>query len=168
MNGGAGSDILNGSVGSDTFVFDYALSGVNVDTIADFVTGIDHIELASAIFSTAGGAGLLASAAFFAGTAAHDADDRIIYDGTTGNIYYDADGIGGAAKKLFAEVTPGLALTNTDFTISGSSAAASAISHAITEGPTVPDLSMLLPWAQNWVIGHEGWSYRGDWFGIDR
>ena len=32
-----------------------------------------------------------------------------------GNIFYDADGIGGVAQILFATVTAGTALTNADF-----------------------------------------------------
>ena len=60
--------------------------------------------------------GTLAAAAFRAGTAAVDADDRIIYDAITGNIFYDADGLGGAAQTLFATVTPLTLLTNADFT----------------------------------------------------
>ena len=33
---------------------------------------------------------------------AQDADDRIAYDTTTGNLYYDEDGAGGAASIQFA------------------------------------------------------------------
>jgi hypothetical protein len=57
----------------------------------------------------------LSAAAFRLGTAAGDANDRIIYDKATGNIYYDADGSGGGAKVLFAQVTAGTTLTNADF-----------------------------------------------------
>jgi serralysin len=42
--------------------------------------------------------------AFHAGTAAADAADRIIYDQATGRIFYDADGLGGAAQVLFAQL----------------------------------------------------------------
>jgi hypothetical protein len=48
-----------------------------------------------------------------AGTVATDASDRIVYDSDTGRIYYDADGLGGAAQILFARVdTP---LSRVDF-----------------------------------------------------
>ena len=60
--------------------------------------------------------GTLAATAFRAGVAALDADDRIIYDAVTGNIFYDSDGTGAAAQILFATVTPATLLTNADFT----------------------------------------------------
>ena len=40
--------------------------------------------------------------AFRSGTAAGDADDRIIYDSATGILYFDSDGSGAAAQILFA------------------------------------------------------------------
>ena len=48
-------------------------------------------------------------------TAAADADDRIIYDPTTGALYYDPDGNGGGAAVQFATLAPGLALENDNF-----------------------------------------------------
>ena len=52
------------------------------------------------------------------GTGAGDATDRIIYDNTTGDLFYDADGSGVCAQVKFAHVTPLTALTNNDFIIS--------------------------------------------------
>ncbi|NJO32861.1 MAG: hypothetical protein HC869_06690 [Rhodospirillales bacterium] len=40
--------------------------------------------------------------------------DRIIYDAANGNIYYDPDGVGGAAQTQFATLSAGLALGNAD------------------------------------------------------
>jgi hypothetical protein len=77
------------------------------------------VQLDHDIFSAAGALGTLSANAFFAGAAAHDADDRIIYDSATGNLYYDADGNGAAAQVLFADLGTGLALTNADFSIVG-------------------------------------------------
>ena len=51
------------------------------------------------------------------GSAALDADDRIIYDQTTGLLYYDADGNGAGAAVLFAGVAGLPALTAADFTV---------------------------------------------------
>ena len=46
--------------------------------------------------------GPLPASAFRVGTAAADADDRIIYDPATGQIWFDNDGTGAAVQVLFA------------------------------------------------------------------
>jgi aqualysin 1 len=118
LYGGDGNDILRGNGGADRFRFDRPLnSSTNVDRIADFVGGQDKIYLASRIFTAAGPVGTLALTAFTAGTAATAASQRILYDASTGNLYYDPDGSGPATKVRFATVTAGAALRNTDFVI---------------------------------------------------
>ena len=104
LDGGAGNDTLTGGAGGDVFSFSHALNGShNVDTITDFVSGVDTIELSPAIFSKIGFTGGPGTGAFFyAGTAAHDADDRILYDPATGTLAYDADGTGPLAAAQFA------------------------------------------------------------------
>ena len=120
LYGGLGNDSLVGGAGQDSFMFDTALNGVtNVDQIADFTVNYDRIRLDSDIFTQAGALGTLDANAFHAGLTAGDASDRIIYDATTGNIYYDADGTGAGAQVLFAHVTAGTALTNSDFIVIG-------------------------------------------------
>ena len=117
LDGKVGNDILVGGDGADTFVFSSAFGSHNVDTIQDFVSGTDHFELSSSVFTALPGSSTLDPSAFHAGASAQDADDHIVYDATTGNIYYDADGNGAAAQILFAHITPGSALTNADFHI---------------------------------------------------
>jgi hypothetical protein len=39
-----------------------------------------------------GAVGAVKPQAFFAGVAAHDADDRIVYNRATGALYYDSNG----------------------------------------------------------------------------
>jgi Ca2+-binding RTX toxin-like protein len=58
---------------------------------------------------------VLGRSAFITGSAAGDADDRIVYNSATGKIFYDADGNGAGAAVLFAQVSAGTALTNLDF-----------------------------------------------------
>jgi len=115
LDGKGGSDVLYGLGGADTFAFTTALGAGNVDTLADFVAGADKIGLDDAIF-TAIGASLNASA-FVIGTAAGDADDRIVYNSATGALFYDADGNGAGAAVQFATLNPGLALAASDFTM---------------------------------------------------
>jgi Ca2+-binding RTX toxin-like protein len=115
--GGEGSDTLTGSAGSDKFMFDAALNATtNVDRIVDFSVVNDTIGLDMSYFTQLS-AGTLSASAFHTGTAAHDADDRVIYDKAAGKLYYDADGNGVGAAVLFATLGAGLALTNADFLV---------------------------------------------------
>ena len=117
LDGNTGSDALMGGTGADTFVFSTALGPTNIDSILDFAVGVDRIALDDAIFSAFAGQASVGVAAFHIGSAAHDADDRIVYDSANGSLYYDADGMGGGAAKAFAVLSTGLALTQNDFLI---------------------------------------------------
>ena len=59
--------------------------------------------------------GTLAAGAFRVGTTAVDASDRIIYNDDTGELFFDRDGTGAAAKVQFAELDTGLAMSNEEF-----------------------------------------------------
>ena len=100
IDGGPGKDTLIGGPRVDTFVFDSRLNRLtNVDHITNFVHGQDKIALSHHIF----GAHLLVSAnTFYAAphaNAAVDTADRIIYNKTTGGLFFDSDGRGGAAPS---------------------------------------------------------------------
>lgn len=117
LHGGTGNDTLNGGSGADRFYFDTRLDqSSNVDQILDFVRADDTIFLDRDVFAGIAANGTLAAGAFRLGTAAADANDRILYDQATGRIFYDADGAGGAAAVLFAQVAGGTTLTHADFT----------------------------------------------------
>lgn len=118
LNGGTGTDTLTGGTGNDAFVFTTPLnSNTNVDQITDFNHAADIIHLGKPVFLAIGVRGALAEDAFFAGTAAGDAEDRILYNAATGQISYDADGTGIVAARVFATVTPGRVVDYTDFLI---------------------------------------------------
>jgi Ca2+-binding RTX toxin-like protein len=127
LNGAAGNDVLIGGKGSDTliggngkdkFVFDSALKAANIDSILDFVTADDTIQLDNLVFTAFAAEGLLAGSAFTTGTEATDANHRIIFDSATGALFYDADGLGGNAAVQFATIA-GIegALSASDFEI---------------------------------------------------
>ncbi|WP_414471691.1 hypothetical protein [Microvirga sp. M2] len=118
LNGGTGKDVLTGGAGRDTFVFNTALnSRTNVDRITDFRPVDDTIKLENGVFRGLTRTGTLSKAAFHVGAAAHDGDDRIIYNKTTGALLYDADGNGKGAALQFATLSKGLAVTNLDFVV---------------------------------------------------
>jgi Ca2+-binding RTX toxin-like protein len=117
LNGGGAADYLTGFAGADTFAFTTALGGGNIDQIGDFLSGTDKIALDDAIFAAIGPLGALNANAFFAGAAAHDADDRIVYDQATGALYYDADGNGAGAAVQFATVINQPIVTASDFIV---------------------------------------------------
>lgn len=116
IDGGGGADALIGYGGADSFAFTTALGGGNVDGIIDFEAGLDKIALDDVIF-TGLAAGPLAASAFVIGTAAQDADDRVVYDASTGALWYDADGNGAAAAVQFANLSTGLSLAASDFLV---------------------------------------------------
>ena len=117
LDGGLGADQLFGRGGADTFAFTSALGGGNVDQILDFLAGTDKIGLDDAIFAGIGTPGSFNPNAFFAGTAAHDLDDRIIYDQATGQLFFDADGSGAGAAVLFATLGGSPAIGASDFAV---------------------------------------------------
>jgi serralysin len=114
LNGYGGKDTLKGGAGQDTFVFSTALGSTNIDTISDFSVVDDTIALSTSIFKALS-IGTLSASDFVTGTKALDASDRIIYNSSTGALYYDADGSGSGAAVQFALLSKNLALTATDF-----------------------------------------------------
>lgn len=111
-----GHDRLTGGAGRDTFAFE-DLGRRTTDTITDFEPGTDHIALDSTVFTQAGPVGELRPDAFFLGTKAHDATDRLIYNSRTGDLSYDPDGSGQAGAVTVAHLDPKLALDHHDIQI---------------------------------------------------
>ena len=97
-----------------SFAFSTALGAGNIDAISGFVVADDTILLDNAVFSGLTD-GALAAGAFNTGSAASQADDRIIYNSASGALLFDSDGVGGLAAIQFASISTGLALTGADF-----------------------------------------------------
>jgi len=116
LDGKLGNDILIGFGGADTFAFTTLPGASNVDRIVDFASGEDKIALRAFIYNALP-VGALNADSFHVGSAAHDADDRIIYDSATGDLYYDQDGIGGHAPVLFARLDGHPSLSASDFAV---------------------------------------------------
>ena len=116
LYGKGGADTLTGGTGMDYFVFDTAPSSGNIDRITDFSVADDTLAMKVSVFTGLGlGTGSLGAAAFFKGASASDASDRLIYNASTGALYYDADGVGGVAQQQIAKLATGLGLTAADF-----------------------------------------------------
>ena len=116
MSGGGDNDTMTGNSGEDDFNFNWDLADSGVDTITDFEVGIDEIWVASwwGGLSTE----FLVANQFRSGagvTTANAATQRVIYDTTTGDLYFDADGTGATAAVKFATLTNLAALTFGDF-----------------------------------------------------
>ena len=104
LRGGLGNDVLYGGpdTASDKFVFDTApSSSLNVDYIIGFAAGEDKIQFSKAIFKGFAALGSLSDGAYVAGagkTTADSRDHRVIYNTSTGDLFYDADGVGLGTK----------------------------------------------------------------------
>lgn len=117
LTGGAGADGLTGGAGADVFVLNQKMG---IDHITDFSSGSDRISLSKVVYAALGGVGTLASTAFYAAAGAksgHLATDRVIYNTTTGALYYDADGSGSGKAVQIAVLDGHPALAYSDVLI---------------------------------------------------
>ena len=121
--GGLGNDTLKGGSGSDVFVFNTALDGsLNLDTISDFATGTDKVQLSKAIFTALSA---ITNGQSIDGTQYLEATNHnaitavqlLIHDTTTGGLYYDADGSGSGATAVEIAVIGTSHIANTDIIV---------------------------------------------------
>ena len=132
-----GHDVLTGSEGKDTFQFgkihqmtansggtayeDVAtlITSADSDTITDFVSGTDKIELDNDFFASFTATGKITEANLVqgAGGGTLTASSFLSFDTDTGILSYDVDGSGAGAKVVIAELTGVTSLTVNDFVI---------------------------------------------------
>jgi Ca2+-binding RTX toxin-like protein len=118
LSGLNGNDVLAGGIGADSFLFASAPdASTNIDRITDFDVADDTIRLDDAVFTAFARKGVMTSAAFHLGGAAHDSSDRVIYNKFTGALLYDPDGTGAAGAIKFAQLSSSLRLRADDFLI---------------------------------------------------
>lgn len=116
LDGNTGKDTLEGGKGKDAFVFSTELGTRNVDKILDFKRADDSFHVSADVFAGLS-PGALAPSAFFKGAKAKDADDRLGYDKKKGVVLFDADGAGGAAAVVVAELNGKPSVGADDFII---------------------------------------------------
>lgn len=118
VDGGLGNDLLVAGSADDQFLFSTTLdANANVDTIRHFSVAHDLILLEDSVFVGVGAPGALAAGAFHIGSAATDAAHRIIYNESSGGLFFDSDGVGGNDAVRFAKLDGGLSLTEANFLI---------------------------------------------------
>ncbi|UVC07718.1 hypothetical protein IHQ71_21360 [Rhizobium sp. TH2] len=102
LYGGLGHDKLIGGEQRDQFLFK-ELGDEHSDKIGDFKHGSDRIGLDITVFDELG-IGVVSTDHFIQGLAAQDADDFLIFDAETNNLYFDADGDGSGEQVLLAHL----------------------------------------------------------------
>ncbi len=101
--GGDGMDTLTGGLGADHFIFNTSPNAsINLDKITDFSSNQDKIDLSKSVMSGLSLIGTLSADEFFQGSSSHDTTDRVLYDTSTGTLYYDADGTDSQAAIAIA------------------------------------------------------------------
>lgn len=104
--GGQGIDTITGGGGNDRFVFDELLNVTGTDQIRDFGLGADKLVFKMTVYTGLSGTSITA-AQFLAAAgalAATTSEQRFIYNLTTGDLRFDADGIGGGASTIVANL----------------------------------------------------------------
>lgn len=120
--GGVGNDVLDAGTGNNTLVggggadvFRFAAPGSGVNQIVDFVSGTDHIEVNASSFHFTNAADFsFVSGSNPTSAAGHAA---ILYNTTTGALYYDAAGGDPAHMVQIGLLSNHAALTAHDFII---------------------------------------------------
>jgi Ca2+-binding RTX toxin-like protein len=120
--GSGGTDSLVGGGGNDSFFF-RDISGAQ-DTIGDFGNGADHIVLDSTVMPLdVDGPEFVLPNEFYAApgaTSAQNSEQHLIYNTSTGDLYYDRDGGGAFAyfpvliAKVYSSGTTPAVLDSTD------------------------------------------------------
>jgi Ca2+-binding RTX toxin-like protein len=117
LYGGEGKDTLWGGTGLDAFVFHHT-GNANADRVEDFSSADDNIYLAGNLLdwdSGFWGQGPVATNLFKDLTRdAQDADDKVLYNRKTGELWLDRDGLGGAGPELICQLDPGTRISFAD------------------------------------------------------
>jgi Ca2+-binding RTX toxin-like protein len=116
LDGITGADTLTGGPGADVFrLFGADIS--NTRTLTDFSAADDTLHLSGSLFSRLGVAGTFSAGNFVIGTVPDEADDYLIYNPGTGDLFYDVDGNGANLSTRIAVLPVGLSLTHQDFVV---------------------------------------------------
>ena len=116
LTGGRGNDALYGGDGTDTFAFNNYSEGI--DSLNDFNTTGEVIQVSAAGFGGSLTVGTLSASQFTIGSGATAIAQRFIYDNITGALSFDQDGSGGAFTQVqFAQLSSGVSLSAANFVV---------------------------------------------------
>jgi serralysin len=113
ITGGVGNDKLIGGLEADTFVFNN-LATNGLDTITDFVSGIDKLSFGAGDYFLTGH--VMTAADLSTDGVAHGTFAQFIFDPVSHLLMWDPDGEGGATAKALANLRSTATLAHTDFT----------------------------------------------------
>jgi serralysin len=117
LNGGSGSDLLTGGDGADVFRFVLEFGAWGEDTISDFDSaGGDKLHINKGLTNLKV-TGELWDGRLALGSQAADEGDRFVFDTTSGELYYDADGSAAGAQVLVVTLTGVNHLSGSDIVI---------------------------------------------------
>jgi Ca2+-binding RTX toxin-like protein len=110
-----GGDYLSGGVGRDSFRY-VSISDLGIDTIVDFDTASDTIEISRAGYGLLGALrGVLDSNSFVLGSSTVNAGATVLYDSPQGLVILDINGKDAGGQIKLANVGSGISLTNQNF-----------------------------------------------------
>ncbi|MCC5667337.1 calcium-binding protein [Nostoc sp. CHAB 5784] len=114
--GNGGNDSLYGGAGTDTFAFFSLNEGI--DRLYDFNATNELIQVLAGNFGGGLSIGSLSTSQFKIGASATTSEERFIYNGITGALYFDQDGSASRFTQVqFAQLSAGLSLTENNFVV---------------------------------------------------
>ncbi|MGQ0671819.1 MAG: calcium-binding protein [Hyphomicrobium sp.] len=123
LYGNDGLDVLTGGSEADQFIFRFIDVGTfssfseGADQITDFVSGTDRIVLTGDFDYQSDGTALAAANYFVVGSGTQGADDFIVYNRSTGQLFYDSNANGAGSGDLICTIGAGRTLLASDIII---------------------------------------------------